>query len=101
MFTTRTRVLSRAILRDFLADNLPARTLGSILRAVKKPYRASLNVLEAPGDTICTTTAPSSIAMSISGGSAVSVEVFSMHFTRSDVWPSLNLLAHVRDGGHG
>ena len=42
LFTTRTRMLSRAILRDFLAGNLLACTLGTVLRAVKKPFRASL-----------------------------------------------------------
>ena len=44
LFTTRTRMLSRAILRDFLAGYLLACTLGTILGAVKKPFRASLMV---------------------------------------------------------
>ena len=36
------RMLSRAILRDFFAGNFLACTLGTILRAAKKPFRASL-----------------------------------------------------------
>ena len=48
LFTTCTRMLSHTILGDFLAGNLLACTLGTIFRAVKKPFRASLNVSAYP-----------------------------------------------------
>ena len=44
-FSTRKRMLLRAILRNFFAGNLLACTLGTTPRAVKKPFRASLRVL--------------------------------------------------------
>ena len=50
------RMLSRAILRDFFAGNFLACTLGTILRAVKKPFWASLRtihiIFEVPQTTI-------------------------------------------------
>ena len=42
LFTTRTRMLSRAIFRVFLAGSLLACILEFILRAARKPFRASL-----------------------------------------------------------
>ena len=47
LFSTRTRVLSRAALRVFRVGNLLACIFKSILRAVKKPFRASLKQQEA------------------------------------------------------
>ena len=43
MFSTRTRMPSRAALRVFRVGNLLACIFKSILRAVKKPFRASLS----------------------------------------------------------